>query len=143
MSSIFTSMEVSATALAAQRVRMNLIAENLANAEVTRTPSGQPYRRKGVVLGSRDASTFDHLLNAGRVPGGVEVLQVVESQTPPNLVYNPSHPDADTKGYVTMPNINPVMEMVDLISASRAYEANVTAIQIAKSMVTKTLEIGR
>jgi flagellar basal-body rod protein FlgC len=135
-------MDISATALAAQRVRMNLIAENLANAEVTRTPSGQPYRRKGVMLGARE-SAFDGLLNAGLTPGGVEVLKIVESQAPPNLVYNPSHPDADVKGYVAMPNINPVVEMVDLISASRAYEANVTAIQLSKSMVTKTLEIGR
>ncbi|MDD5558312.1 flagellar basal body rod protein FlgC [Candidatus Methylomirabilis sp.] len=143
MGSIFASMEISATALAAERLRMNLIAENLANAEVTHTPSGGPYRRKGVVLGAREASAFEGLLNAGATPGGVEVLKIVESQTLPNQVYNPSHPDADAKGYVAMPNINPVMEMVDLVSASRAYEANVSAIQIAKNMVTKTLEIGR
>lgn len=143
MESIFASMEISASALAAQRVRMNLIAENLANAEVTRTPSGRPYRRKGVVLGARAGSAFGGLLRAGATPGGVDVLHVVESHTPPNLVHNPSHPDADAKGYVTMPNVNPVMEMVDLISASRAYEANVTAIQLWKNMVTKTLEIGR
>lgn len=143
MGSIFASMEISATALAAQRVRMNLIAENLANAEVTRTPSGGPYRRKGVVLGARETSAFEGLLNANVTPGGVEVLKIVESQAPPTQVYNPSHPDADAKGYVAMPAINPMMEMVDLVSASRAYEANVSAIQIAKSMVTKTLEIGR
>jgi flagellar basal-body rod protein FlgC len=143
MGSIFASMEISATALAAQRVRMNLIAENLANAEVTRTPSGGPYRRKGVVLGARETSAFEGLLNANVTPGGVEVLKIVESQAPPTPVYNPSHPDADAKGYVAMPAINPMMEMVDLVSASRAYEANVSAIQIAKSMVTKTLEIGR
>lgn len=143
MGSIFTSMEVSATALAAQRIRMNLIAENLANAEVTRTASGGPYRRKGVMLGTHAPSAFDALMNADATSGGVEVLKIVESQAPPNLVYNPSHPDADTGGYVAMPNINPVMEMVDLMSASRAYEANVSAIQIAKSMMAKTLEIGR
>lgn len=143
MGSIFASMEISATALAAERLRMNLITENLANAEVTRTPSGGPYRRKGVVLGARETSIFDGLLNANTTPGGVEVLKIVESQALPNQVYNPSHPDADAKGYVAMPNINPVMEMVDLVSASRAYEANVSAIQIAKNMVTKTLEIGR
>lgn len=143
MDSIFASMEISATALAAQRVRMNLIAENLANAEVTRTPSGQPYRRKGVMLGARETSAFDGFLNARLTPGGVEVLKIVENPAPPNMVYNPSHPDADTKGYVAMPNINPVVEMVDLISASRAYEANVAAIQLSKSMVMKTLEIGR
>lgn len=143
MGSMFASMEISATALAAQRVRMNLIAENLANAEVTRTPSGGPYRRKGVVLGARETSAFNGLLNASLTPGGVEVLKILESPAPPNLVYKPSHPDADDKGYVAMPNINPVMEMVDLISASRSYEANVSAIQIAKSMMAKTLEIGR
>ena len=143
MGSIFASMEISATALAAQRVRMNLIAENLANAEVTRTPSGGPYRRKGVVLGARGAGAFEGLLNANVTSGGVEVLKIVESQAPPTPVYNPSHPDADAKGYVAMPAINPMMEMVDLVSASRAYEANVSAIQIAKSMLTKTLEIGR
>lgn len=143
MGSMFASMEINATALAAQRVRMNLIAENLANAEVTRTPIGGPYRRKGVVLGTRGTSAFEGLLNAGAAPGGVEVLKIVESQASPNLVYNPSHPDADTAGYVAMPNINPVMEMVDLMSASRAYEANISAIQIAKNMMTKTLEIGR
>lgn len=143
MGSIFASMEISATALAAQRVRMNLIAENLANAEVTRAPSGGPYRRKGVVLGTRGASDFEGLLNAETASGGVEVLKIVESQGSPNLVYNPSHPDADTDGYVAMPNINPILEMVDLMSASRAYEANVSAIQTTKSMLTKTLEIGR
>ncbi|PWB80339.1 MAG: flagellar basal body rod protein FlgC [Candidatus Methylomirabilota bacterium] len=143
MGSIFASMEISATALAAQRTRMNLIAENLANAEVTRTPSGGPYRRKGVVLGAREPSAFETLLNSDAAPGGVDVLKIVESQASPNLVYNPSHPDADTNGYVAMPNINPVMEMVDLMSASRAYEANISAIQIAKGMMAKTLEIGR
>lgn len=143
MGSIFASMEISATALAAERIRMNLIAENLANAEVTRTPSGGPYRRKGVVLGARETGAFEGLLNANTTPGGVEVLKIVESQAPPTQVYNPSHPDADAKGYVAMPTINPMMEMVDLVSASRAYEANVSAIQIAKSMVAKTLEIGR
>ena len=143
MGSIFTSMEISGSALTAQRIRMNLIAENLANADVTRTRSGEPYRRKGVVLGAREAPAFDGLLNAGATPGGVEVLKIVESQAPPNQVYNPSHPDADAKGYVAMPNINPMMEMVDLISASRAYEANVSAIQISKTMMAKTLEIGK
>jgi flagellar basal-body rod protein FlgC len=144
MESIFASMEISASALAAQRVRMNIIAENLANAEVTRTASGGPYRRKGVVFGARDASSFHGLLQASHGgTGGVAVMGVVESQVPPNQVYNPAHPDADANGYVAMPNISPVMEMVDLISASRAYEANITAIQITKSMAAKLLEIGR
>lgn len=143
MGSIFASMDVSATALTAQRVRMNVISENLANAEVTRTPLGGPYRRKGVVFGTRGSSGFGGLLNAEAASGGVEVVNVVESRMPPNLVHNPSHPDADANGYVAMPNINPILEMVDLMSASRAYEANVSAIQTTKSMLTKTLEIGR
>jgi flagellar basal-body rod protein FlgC len=144
MESIFASIGISASALAVQRVRMDLIAENLANAEVTRTASGGPYRRRGVVIGARDNSAFQGVMNGSALPaGGVQVVKIVESQARPTLLYNPSHPDADTKGYVAMPNINPVMEMVDLIAASRAYEANVTAIQIAKSMAAKALEIGR
>jgi flagellar basal-body rod protein FlgC len=144
MESMFASIGISASALAAQRVRMNLIAENLANAEVTRTPSGGPYRRRGVVIGARDLSAFQGVMNGSTIPaGGVQVVKIVESHARPNRVYNPSHPDADASGYVAMPNVNPVMEMVDLIAASRAYEANVTAIQIAKSMAAKALEIGR
>lgn len=143
MESIFASMEISSTALRAQRLRMNLVAENLANADVTRTSTGRPYRRKGVVLGTRETNPFEGFLNAGTAAGGVEVVKIVESEASPNLVFNPSHPDADSNGYVAMPNINPVMEMVDLVAASRAYEANISAIQIAKSMVAKTLEIGR
>lgn len=143
MGSIFASMDTSATALTAQRIRMNVISENLANAEVTRAPFGGPYRRKGVVLGARGSSGFEGLLNAEAASSGVEVINVIESQAPPNMVHNPSHPDADANGYVAMPNINPILEMVDLMSASRAYEANVSAIQIMKSMMTKTLEIGR
>jgi flagellar basal-body rod protein FlgC len=144
MESMFASIGISASALAAQRVRMNLIAENLANAEVTRTPSGGPYRRWGVVIGARDLSAFQGVMNGSTIPaGGVQVVKIVESHARPNRVYNPSHPDADASGYVAMPNVNPVMEMVDLIAASRAYEANVTAIQIAKSMAAKALEIGR
>lgn len=144
MEPIFASMEISASALAAQRVRMNVIAENLANAEVTRTASGGPYRRKEVVFGAHDPSPFERLLNVSDgASGGVEVMGIVESQARPIQVYNPAHPDADANGYVAMPNISPVMEMVDLISASRAYEANITAIQTAKSMAAKALEIGR
>lgn len=144
MESIFTSMEISASALAAQRIRMNIIAENLANAEVTRTASGGPYRRKEVMFGARTPSPFEGFLNASHeARGGVEVVGIVENQAPPIQVYNPAHPDADANGFVAMPNISPVMEMVDLLSASRAYEANITAIQTAKSMATKALEIGR
>lgn len=146
MESIFASMEISASALAAQRIRMNIIAENLANAEVTRTASGGPYRRKEVMFGAREPSLFEGFLNVNTrdgTSGGVEVVGIVENQAPPIEVHNPAHPDADANGYVAMPNISPMMEMVDLISASRAYEANITAIQIAKSMAAKALEIGR
>jgi flagellar basal-body rod protein FlgC len=146
---LFDGLNVSATGLAAERVRMDVTAENLANAQSTRGPDGQPYRRKEVVLqqagdGFRGAlTTALGSRGAQRTPGGVEVAAVVEDATPNRRVYDPGHPDADGQGYIELPNVNPVTEMVDLISASRAYEANVTALQTAKSMFTKTLELLR
>lgn len=138
----FQAMEISATGLAAQRARLNLLAENLANAETTRLPEGGPYRRKMPVLGSEPAGSFDQALAGAQVPG-VRVLEVVESAEPPRLVYLPAHPDANAEGFVAFPNVNPVLEMVDLLAATRAYEANITAVQAAKSMFQKALEIGR
>ena len=146
--SMFGGMEISASALTAQRLRMNVTAENLANAQTTRGADGQPYRRKEVVLQSVTQGGFGAQLNAamgggrGRA-GGVEVAAVQEDQTNGKLVYDPSHPDANEQGYVTMPNVDTVTEMVDLIDAQRAYEANVTALQASKQMFTKTLEILR
>jgi flagellar basal-body rod protein FlgC len=130
---MFDALEVSASALTAERLRMDVTAENLANAQTTRGADGNPYRRKEVVLAERP----------GGAPGGVEVAAITEDQTPLKTVYDPSHPDADARGYVQMPNVEPVAEMVDLISAQRAYEANVTAMSAAKQMFAKTLELLR
>ena len=149
--SIFGSLDVSASALSAERLRMDVTAENLANAQTTRTANGGPYRRKEVVLESTGGSSFAGALAAARAgargggaaDGGVRVAGIVEDQTPNRLVYDPSHPDANAQGYVSMPNVNPVTEMVDLISASRSYEANVTAMQTSKQMFTKTLDLLR
>jgi flagellar basal-body rod protein FlgC len=146
--SLFGGMEISASALTAQRMRMNVTAENLANAETTRGADGQPYRRKEVQLQSAAAGGFGVQLSAamgtaGGAPGGVQVAGITEDQTNGKLVYDPSHPDADAQGYVRMPNVDTVTEMVDLIDAQRSYEANVTAMSAAKQMFAKTLEILR
>ena len=145
---MFDALNVSATGLTAERLRMAVTAENLANAQSTRGADGQPYRRKDVVLQQRDGgSSFGSVLNSAMSSSqssrGVEVAGIVEDPTDFRLVYDPGHPDANAEGYVEMPNVNPVTEMVDLISASRGYEANVTAIQTAKTMFTKTLDILR
>ena len=136
------ALDISAAGLSAQRTRMNVLAENLANAETTRTADGGPYRRKLVVFGNESPTTFGQTLDAEQSTL-VKVVDVAESDDSPRVVYQPSHPDANAEGYVTLPNINPVLEMVDLLAATRAYEANVTAVQAAKSMYTKALEIGR
>ena len=147
--SMFGGMEISATALTAQRLRMNVTAENLANANSTKGADGQPYRRKEVVLQSVGQGGFGAQLNAamgsgsGMAPGGVQVAAVSEDQTAGKMVYDPSHPDANAQGYVQMPNVDTVTEMVDLIDAQRAYEANVTAMSASKQMFAKTLEILR
>ncbi len=142
----FDSMAVSSSAMSAERTRMNLISGNLANASSTRTPEGGPYKRKDAVFSAVPVkSTFSTAMDRLRSvpPGGVEVSQVIEDTSPPRLQYDPSHPDADAQGFVAMPNVNVVEEMTDMITASRAYEANVTAAQVAKSMALKTLDLGR
>jgi flagellar basal-body rod protein FlgC len=148
--SFFGSLDVSASALTAERLRMDVTAENLANAQTTRTDAGGPYRRKEVVLAQAPAGSFGASLasamGGGRgaaAPGGVQVAGIVADQTPLKTVYDPGHPDADAQGYVRMPNVDTVSEMTDLISASRAYEANVTAMQTAKQMFAKTLDLLR
>jgi flagellar basal-body rod protein FlgC len=146
--SMFGGLEVSASALTAERLRMDVVAENLANAQTTRGTDGQPYRRKEVVL-QEQAGSFGASLsaamgtNGGANGGGVEVAGIVEDQTPLKQVYDPGHPDADANGYVAMPNVDTVTEMVDLIGAQRAYEANVTAMQAAKQMFSRTLDLLR
>jgi flagellar basal-body rod protein FlgC len=144
---MFDALEISASGLTAERLRMDVTAENLANAQTTRGADGQPYRRKEVVLAERQGpGSFGAALHGAmgaKQAGGVEVAAIAQDQTPLKQVYDPGHPDADADGYVQMPNVDPVAEMVDLISAQRAYEANVTAMQAAKSMFAKTLELLR
>ncbi len=147
--SMFGGMEISASALTAQRLRMNVTAENLANAETTKGADGNPYRRKEVVLqsvagnGGFGAQLGAAMGKSGIAPGGVQATAISEDPTDGKLVYDPSHPDADAQGYVRMPNVDTVTEMTDLIDAQRSYEANVTAMSAAKQMFAKTLEILR
>ncbi|KHO62555.1 flagellar basal body rod protein FlgC [Thermoanaerobacter sp. YS13] len=144
---LFSSMDISASGLTAERVRMDVISQNIANVNTTRTSQGGPYRRKLVVLKEIQPDSFESILNKvkGKYSGkGVEVVQISEDvQTPLRRVYDPGHPDADQNGYVEYPNVNIVSEMVDMISATRAYEANVTAFNASKAMFQKSLEIGR
>ena len=137
---IFKAMEVSASGMTAQRQRLDVIAENLANVHTTRTPDGGPYKRKSVILGAQPTEDFDTLLQS---PQKVEVLQIAESSKGMRSEYEPGNPDADAKGNVVYPNVNPVSEMVHLMLASRAYEANVAVLRTGKSMALKALEIGR
>lgn len=147
---ISNSFGINASALTAQRLRMDVISSNIANAETTRAriENGQavPYRRKTVVFQPQEES-FEGLLraqlNGQNVGQGVKVAQVWEDQTPLKQVYNPTHPDANAAGYVFMPNVDITKEMVDMLAATRSYEANVTAINASKAMVMKALEIGR
>jgi flagellar basal-body rod protein FlgC len=147
--SMFGGMEISASALTAQRLRLNVTAENLANAQTTQTADGSPYRRKEVTLQAVPKGGFGAQLSkamgggSGVAPGGVQATAISEDETDGKLVYDPSHPDANEQGYVRMPNVDTVTEMVDLIDAQRAYEANVTAMSASKQMFAKTLEILR
>lgn len=144
--SLFNTMNTSASGLTAQRLRLDVISENIANVSTTRTSSGDPYRRKDVVLASRNSNNFDKFFkNSLKASNqrGVKVNKIVEDQSPFIEVYQPGHPDADENGIVRMPNVEIVQEMVNMISASRAYEANITALNNTKSMAMKALEIGR
>lgn len=135
---IFSALDISASGLYAERTRMNVIANNLANANSTRTPEGGPFRRQLVVLRGTEANDPSRMENLG-----VEVAGVVDDPSPFPLVYNPGHPDANPDGYVAMPNVNVVEEMVDMTTAVRAYEANITAIDAAKNIVRRSLDIIR
>ena len=140
----FDSIDIAASGLTAQRLRMDVTAENLANAATTRTANGQPYQRKEVILqqtGGFGATLAGAMGSSGPAPGGVQVAGIVGDTTPDKLVYDPGNPDANAQGYVRMPNVNSVTEMTDLIDESRSYQANVTAMQTAKSMYTKTLDL--
>lgn len=148
------AMAASASALTAERLRLELIAQNLANAFTTRTADGGPYRRQVPVFAPR--LTFGDALRAAwwrrlgwpaapgaAVPAGVQVVGVLADGSPFRRVYDPGHPDADAEGYVTLPNVDPVREMVELVVATRAYEANVAAFNAAKYMALRALEMGR
>ncbi len=147
---LFSAFEISGSGLTAQRLRMDVIANNIANVNTTRTAEGGPYRRQRVVFEPRreEAQFLLPLSPEARKKTagsstGVRVVGVSPDPSAPKMVYDPGHPDADERGYVAMPNIQLVNEMVDMISATRAYEANVAAINSAKSMAAKALEIGK
>jgi flagellar basal-body rod protein FlgC len=167
MVGLFSGLNISATGLRAQRVRQNVIASNIANVETTRTAEGGPYKRQHVIL-EADPLEFDQFLvkeqnklrgektQEGHISipqpewpiarenigSGVKVQEIKKDEGPDKLVYNPDHPDADENGYVHMPNVNIVEEMVDMITATRAYEANTTAFNSTKSMLLKALDLA-
>ncbi len=145
--SLFSSMNVSAAGMSAQRTRMSVVAENIANAESTHTPGGGPYQRRQVVLQSiGSGGSFADVFSSnpvGQEMRSVRVEKIVRDPAPFVKVYNPSNPDADKNGMVSMPNVNPVMEMVDMNSAAHAFEANVTAMEASKRMFLKTLRLLR
>lgn len=138
--------DILASGLTAQRLRMDVIANNIANINTTRTPAGGPYKRQQVIFEARLKGLVSNLPLSQEIqaPGdGVRVRGIIEDPSLPLLVYDPQHPDADSNGYVAMPNINVVSEMVDMISATRAYEANIMVLNASKAMALKALDIGR
>ena len=142
--SVFGAFDVSATGLTAQQLRMDLIAENIANAQTTRTQDGEAYRRKVPVFMEKDTTSFDHILHgylSHYQPNGVKVTQITEDPSDLRLVYEPDNPDANEDGYVEYPNVDTVTEMTNLIDSSRAYEASSTAFNAAKSMAMKGLDL--
>jgi len=146
--SFFNVMDISASALTAQRKRMDVITQNMSNMNTTRTADGTPYRRRVVVMkeASGFKTSFSTFFNGARdsfIGRGVIVSEIVEDPSDFRLEYDPNHPDAGADGYVRYPNVDQVKEMVDMIAATRAYEANVTAINATKAMAVKALEIGR
>jgi flagellar basal-body rod protein FlgC len=143
--SFLSALDISGSALTAQKLRMDIISQNLANANTTRTEGGGPYVRQTVVLTPADvsgASAAGNFSETGKAQG-VAVSQVVEDTEGLKSVYDPTHPDADENGYVAMPNVDTVKEMIDMISATRSYEANITAFNAVKQMAAKALDIGR
>jgi flagellar basal-body rod protein FlgC len=142
MSTLDTALTVAATALSAERTRIEVAVSNLANAESTRGADGKPYRRRNVVLTSDTVQSFDSALGTASATG-VKVAAIVEDGAPARRRYDPSHPDADKEGFVELPNVNPADEMVDMVGASRAYQANLTAINLIRDLVSRSLELGR
>ena len=150
---LFDAIDISGSGLSAERLRMDVTAENLANAQTTRGPNGGPYQRKQVVLQTAQPNGFATQLaaatgsmrgtGAAQTPGGVQAAAIVTDASAPRQVYDPGHPDANAQGYVLMPNVNPVTEMVDLITATRGYEAGTTAIKAAEGMAQHALDVIR
>ena len=136
------SLETSASGLSVQRKRMDIIASNLANIETTRTDKGGPYRRKMVVMRTKEIDQdFNEMFNSS--VKGVQIDEIVEDQAPFKRVYNPSHPDADSDGYLSKPNVDLIVETTNMLMARRAFEANIAAIKATRQMIIKALEIGR
>jgi len=142
---VFDSLKISSSALKAERLRLNAISSNIANIETTRTPEGGPYKKREVVFRST-GKIFEKSLKEkmqGAAIQGVEVAEIRQSDDPPKMIYDPSHPDADAEGQVAMPSINLFEEMADMMTATRAYDANIAAVKATKHMAMKALEIGR
>ena len=142
-------LKTAGSALTAQRLRMDVISSNLANSEATSTPEGGPYKRERVVFGpvlrdslSKLSGSADSIAN-GAMNGGVEVKGIVQDEEAPRMVFDPTHPDANEDGFVAYPNVDMITEMTDMLSASRSYEANITIVNVAKSMAQRALDIGR
>ena len=142
MSTLSSAIAASASGLNAERARIEVAVSNLANSESTRSASGEPYRRRDVVLASEDVEPFAGTLQQASATG-VRVAAVVEDKSEFKRRYEPSHPDADAEGFVALPNIEPAEEMVDMLSAARAYQANLTAINLVRDMIARALELGR
>ena len=144
--SVFSGMNISATGMTAQRTRLDIISENIANVNTTRDADGNVYNRKSVIFQEKGFPSFDEVLlgTKGYVGQGVKIASIFEDdETDCRMVYDPAHPDANEDGYVTYPNVNTVTEMTNMIDASRSYEANVTAFNASKNMQLKALEIGK
>lgn len=139
MSTLANVLDITASAMAANRFWLERISNNMANANTTRGPDGQPYRRELPIF----AELLNREMQGGEVPAGVEATGVIKDATPFPRVYNPGHPHADAQGFVSMPNVNVVTEMVDMITASRSYEAAITVSTAAKNMMSKAIEIGK
>ena len=141
---MFGAIDAAASGMTAERLRLDVISNNIANVNTTRTTEGGPYRRQFVTFEPRPGeNVFSRSLKRQLQLNGVKVTGISKDDSPPRLVYEPGHPDADADGYVKLPNINIVTEMVDMMTASRAYEANVASVNVAKSMMLKALEIGK
>ncbi|WMJ24253.1 flagellar basal body rod protein FlgC [Paludicola sp. MB14-C6] len=141
-----SSLSISGSGLTASRLRMDIISENISNQETTRAANGEPYRRKMVVYEPIQDNSFRSMMNKNIYQSGkkgVRVAKILEDETPFTPVYRPDHPDADENGYVMMPNVDPVKETLDMMAATRAYEANLTAFNAVKTMASKALELGR